>query len=127
MRTTMPESLPEDETREHRIVMEIIVDCYNEEERAMGWYYYLEDHIKFPFHAKCISKRNISPLRHGEVITVIAMGPEEECDHEIFVEVEYQEESLSVPLSQLEGLEIDEISREAIKDWHYWVGRGYHF
>ena len=55
------------------------------------------------------------------------MGSEEECDHEIFVEVEYQEESLSVPLSQLEGLEIDKVSSEAIKDWHYWVGRGYHF
>jgi hypothetical protein len=123
----MPESVPEDEIREHRIVMEIIVDCYNEEERAMGWYYYLEDQIKFPFQARCLSKRNISPLKYGEVIMVIAMGPEEECDHEIFVEVEYQEESLSVPLSQLEGLEIDEVSSEAIKDWHYWVGRGYHF
>jgi len=34
----------EEKDREERIIMEIIVDAYDEEERAMGWYYYLEDH-----------------------------------------------------------------------------------
>ncbi len=33
-------------SREHRIDMEIIVDAYNEDERAMGWYYYLEDTLR---------------------------------------------------------------------------------
>jgi hypothetical protein len=107
--------------------MEIIVDCYNEVERAMGWYYYLEDHLNFPFRAKCISKRRVSPLKQDEMVEVTAMAPEEECEHEIFVDVQYQEESLAVPLSQLEGLEVDDITREAIEDWHYWVGRGYQF
>ena len=30
-----------DEIREERISMEAVVDAYNEDERAMGWYYYL--------------------------------------------------------------------------------------
>jgi endonuclease I len=30
-----------DENREERIDMEVVVDAYDEEERAMGWYYYL--------------------------------------------------------------------------------------
>ncbi|MDX2255539.1 MAG: calcium-binding protein, partial [Pseudanabaenaceae cyanobacterium bins.39] len=30
-----------DPIREHRIDYEIIVDAYDEAERAMGWYYYL--------------------------------------------------------------------------------------
>jgi hypothetical protein len=123
----MLKSIPIDETREHRIAMQIIVDCYNEEEQAMGWYCYLEDHLNFPFQAKCITKRRISPLKPGQVVEVTAMADEEECEHDIFVEVEYQEESLAVPLSQLEGIEIDDVSREAIEDWHYWVGRGYQF
>ena len=38
-----------DKTREHRIKMEIIVDCYDEAEQAMGWYYYLDDKLNFPF------------------------------------------------------------------------------
>jgi hypothetical protein len=32
----------------HRINMEMVVDAYNEEERAMGWYYYLEDRLHLP-------------------------------------------------------------------------------
>jgi hypothetical protein len=35
-------SVEYDESREKRIEMEIIVDAYNEEEQAMGWYYYLD-------------------------------------------------------------------------------------
>ncbi len=35
--------------REHRIEMEVVVDAYNEEERAMGWYCYLEEQLTFPF------------------------------------------------------------------------------
>jgi len=31
-----------DPEREKRIDMEIVVDAYNQQERAMGWYYYLE-------------------------------------------------------------------------------------
>jgi hypothetical protein len=30
--------LPTDKTRERRITMEIVVDAYTENERAMGWY-----------------------------------------------------------------------------------------
>ena len=32
-----------DKTREERIYMEAIVDAHDPEERAMGWYYYLDD------------------------------------------------------------------------------------
>ena len=35
--------------REERITMEIIVDAYDSEEQAMGWYYYLDRDAEFPF------------------------------------------------------------------------------
>ena len=38
--------------REHRIEMEVVVDAYNEEERAMGWYCYLEESLAFPFEGR---------------------------------------------------------------------------
>lgn len=45
--------------------MEIIVDAYGPEEQALGWYYYLEGTLQFPFTAHCIARRAISPLiRH---------------------------------------------------------------
>jgi len=49
--------IKENKERERRIDMEIVVDAYNEVERAMGWYYYLQDGLKFPFKARCIQKR----------------------------------------------------------------------
>jgi hypothetical protein len=46
--------------------MEIVVDAYNKEERAMGWYSYLEDKLNFPFLTRCIQERPVSPLRVGD-------------------------------------------------------------
>jgi hypothetical protein len=51
-----------DEEREARILMEIVVDAHDEEERAMGWYCYLQDTLSFPFVTRCINDRAISPL-----------------------------------------------------------------
>lgn len=113
--------------REHRIDMEIIVDAYDEVERAMSWYYYLEDKLHFPFKAKCIADRCTSPLVEGEIVQVEGMPPEDECTHEMFVEVSWQGRKLAVPLSQLKALKVDSETRQAIEDWHYWVARGYQF
>jgi hypothetical protein len=41
-----------DPVREDRIHNEAIVDTYGPEEQAMGWYYYLERKIRFPFQAR---------------------------------------------------------------------------
>ena len=56
--------------REDRIQMEIVVDAYGPEEQAMGWYYYLEEKLTFPFRAKCIAERRISPLREGDKVVL---------------------------------------------------------
>ncbi len=55
-----------DPVREERIQNEAIVDTYGPEEQALGWYYYLENQIKFPFAARCIASNVVSPLRKGE-------------------------------------------------------------
>ena len=54
-----------DPVREDRIHNEAIVDA-RPEEQAMSWYYYLEGKISFPFQAKCVAAKIISPLRKGE-------------------------------------------------------------
>lgn len=117
----------ENKVREHRIDMEIIVDAYGEIEHAMGWYYYLEDKLNFSFKARCVAERRTSPLAEGQVVRVEAMAPEDECMHEMFVEVCWQGRKLAVPLSQLEALKVDDETRQATEDWHYWVKRGYEF
>jgi calcium binding protein len=113
--------------RERRIANEIVVDAYTESERAMGWYYYLENRLHFPFRARCISERSISPLERGEQVSVVGMAPEDECMREVFVRIRWGRRSLDVPLLQLEPRQADPETRQGVGDWHYWVGQGYIF
>jgi hypothetical protein len=117
-----------DPEREQRITMEIVVDAYDPQERAMGWYYHLQDQLRFPFTATCIDKRPISPLRVKDEVEVIGMPGEEECEHEMFVTIRWEKEGLAVPLSQLKPIGVThKQTKQAIEDWHYWVKMGYEF
>lgn len=113
--------------RERRIEQEIVVDAYNEEERALGWYYYLEDKLKFPFKARCVLLRPVSPLKKGEEIEVLGMAPEDDCMREMFVLVRFAGRKLGVPLVQLDPMKPDKATREAMGDWGYWAAMGYVF
>lgn len=114
-----------DEEREERIHMEIIVDAYSPEEQAMGWYTYLSDTLQFPFTARCVARRAISPLEPGDEVEAVGIAPDEECQHEMFVLIRWHPHPLAVPLMQLEGIHVDEETQQAIEDWHYWVNQGY--
>jgi hypothetical protein len=116
-----------DAERDERITMEIVVDAYGAEEQAMGWYYYLQDTLQFPFTATCVTKRRTSPLKEGKVVEVMGMASTDDCEHEMFVEVEWDGDILAVPLIQLEATDVDEETQQAIEDWHYWVKQGYEF
>jgi hypothetical protein len=117
--------IPEDPERENRILHEAVVDCYGEEERAMGWYYYLDDRLSFPFKARCIARRATSPLAVGETVRVLRLADEEECLSEVMAEIKHGAEALAVPLAQLSCLSRDEDTVRGVEDWHYWVARGY--
>jgi hypothetical protein len=58
---------------------EAIVDANGPEEQVMGWYYYFDDEIRFPFQAKCIAPKVVSPFRKGETVEVQGMAPEDAC------------------------------------------------
>jgi hypothetical protein len=116
---------PRDEEREDRIQMEIVVDAYGPEEQAAGWYVYLDENLRFPFLARCVAERAVSPLRLGDEVEVVGMAPEEECAHEMLVLMPWERRTLAVPLSQLDALVTDEQTGRAIEDWRYWVDRGY--
>jgi hypothetical protein len=112
----------QDAERDERITMEIVVDCYDESEQMMGWYYYLDDTMLFPFTAVCTSKRRSSPIKEGAIVEVIGMAPGDDCEREMFVEIAWDDDTLAVPLSQLEAPDADAKTQQAIADWHYWVG-----
>ena len=116
-----------DPNREDRIHNEAIVDAYGAEERAMGWYYYLENQLHFPFQARCIAANIVSPLSKGETVEVLNMAPEESCSADMLVLIRWQARKLAVPLSQLAAVVADQSTADAIGDWHYWLAQGYLF
>ena len=97
------------------------MDAYGPEEQATGWYYYLNDKIRFPFQAKCIATRVISPLRKGETVEVQPMAPDDACSADMLVLVRWKGRTVGAPLSQLATVDPNESTAEAIGDWHYWV------
>jgi len=113
--------------REERIHNEGIVDAYGPEEQALGWYYYLENKIQFPFAARCIASKVVSPLRKGETVEVRGLVPEDSCAHDMLVLIRWHGRNVAVPLSQLTAIDADESTLEAIGDWHYWLAQGYCF
>lgn len=113
--------------RENRIHEEIIVDAYGPQEQAMGWYYYLEEKLRFPFQAQCIASVPTSPLRKGESVEIRKMAPEDSCSADMLVMTHWSNRNFAVPLSQLKPIGVDESTRQAIEDWHYWIAQGYCF
>jgi hypothetical protein len=105
--------------REDRILFNIVVDAFNATERAMGWYYYLEEALQLPFKARCSCIRATSPLKISQEVEVVSMADEDDCMSEVFVLVKFGKSKLAVPLAQLECVIADEGTRQAIADWHY--------
>ncbi len=92
----------------------------------MGWYYYLDAKIRFPFQAKCIATTVVSPLRKEETVQVQRMAPEDACSSDIVL-IRWHGRTMAVPLSQLVATDPDQSAAEAIGDWHYWVAQGHCF
>jgi hypothetical protein len=113
---TLRESDPERDQR----ISDIFVDCYSEDEEAMAWYYYLDEQLGFPFKARCVVRRSVSPLKVGDEVKVLGMAPEKECGREMFVLIRRGSGKLAVPLVQLEPVEADAKTVEAVGDWRYW-------
>lgn len=111
--------IAKDDAREKRIQNEIIVDAYGPEEQATAWYTVLDDTLHFPFPAKCVAVRAISPLELGEEVEVVGMAPDAECEHDMFVLIGWNRRRFAVPLSGLPEFfrrgETWELSRQLVK------------
>jgi hypothetical protein len=117
----------QDPIREDRIHNEAIADANGPEEQVMGWHCYLDDKIRFPFQAKCIAATIVSPLRKGGTVEVQRMAPEDGLLRRYARADPLAGPDHGVPLSQLAAVDPDDLTAEAIADWHYWVAQGYCF
>lgn len=113
-----------DDAREERIKRDILGDATGPQEQALAWYAYLKDTLRFPFLARCVARRAISPIEPGAELEILSIAPAEECRHEMFVLTRWRPHALAIPLMQVEGIHADEATYRAIEDWRYWVSRG---
>jgi hypothetical protein len=124
-------SVERNENREHRIETEIIVDAEDKEDRAMGWYYYLDDTLNVPFMANWTKKSRKTSTVEEKKVEVLGMAPDDECLKDMYVEVVYpngnDEDVFTAKLSEIVAIDTDDETLEAIADWHYWIARGYKF
>jgi hypothetical protein len=117
--------------REERIKTEIIADAEEKEDRAMAWYDYLDDSLNFPFMGKWTKKGRKTSAPQPKEVEVLGMAPDDECEKDMFVEVVYpdgkDEDVFTARLSEIEVIDADEDTKEALADWQYWLARGYKF
>jgi hypothetical protein len=120
-----------DENRENRIKTEILVDAEDKEERAMGWYYYLDDTLEFPFMGKWKKKNRKTGVIDEKLVEVLGMAPEDDCLKDMYVDVGYiggkDDDIHTAKLSEIEAIDVDEETQQALEDWQYWLGRAYKF
>lgn len=119
-----------DPIREKRIDYEIVVDAYDAEEKAIGWYYYLADKISFPFLAKWKKTNKKTGAIAEKEVEVIDMASADDCERSMYVEVAYideKDDTFTAKLSDIEAIAPDADTAEAISDWKYWVDMGYEF
>ena len=116
--------MPFDEARENRITYEVVVDCYDDEEIRMGWYYYLERKLDFPFTAEWFAGGRSKTAQ----VEVIDMADEDACKTNMLVEIKYRdgdlEDVFTVPLLEIKLLGDHAEREEAITDWQYWLDQG---
>jgi hypothetical protein len=112
-----------DEEREERIKMRVLIDTYTPEEQAYSWHAYLDDVMDFPFEARCSTEREESPLKEGETVQVVGMSSTEPTLSQQYVTVEWLNRDLGIPLEQLDPVDVDDDTKQAIEDWQYWLER----
>ncbi len=112
-----------DREREKRLDYEVFVDAYTKEEQALCWYYYLENKITFPFQARW----------GNEIVEVTDMDEDSEeagsdlrqldsarCKLNVLYREGDMEDIFPVLVTELEPVNADEKTQEAIADLRYW-------
>ena len=60
-----------DPTRHDRILDEILVDCYNEQDvELMSWYYYMTDNLEFPVDVTVRFRGGATEIKPAQIVGI---------------------------------------------------------
>ena len=113
------------EKYEEKLYDEILVDCKDEYEQNMSWFYYVQDELEFPFEASIkLRKRNGGEIiKRVKVLDLSTDDSNFDRNFEIKVDIEFDEYIIETPMSKLEDIEANENTIEIIEIWKYWTKR----
>ena len=115
-----------DTNHQHRIDYEILVDCYDEYEQAIGWTIYLLENIECPFQAQYIGELEL-PVYPNEYFTVLCITNSEHDDledleyFEAWVEIDVGHNVYEIPLADLKTIDASDKTVQAVEDWKYYI------
>jgi len=84
------------------------VDANGPEEQVVGWYYYVDDKIRFPFSGQVHRSQNRFAAQEGGNRRSPAHGTEDACSGDMLVLICWHDRTMAVPLSQLVAIDPDE-------------------
>ncbi|MEM6263642.1 MAG: calcium-binding protein [Bacteroidota bacterium] len=108
-----------------KLYSEILVDCHDEDEQNMSWYYYCQDELEFPFEANIELKKRKggTVVKQVNVLNLSTDDSDFDRSFDLKVEIELNEYVIGVPISQLTDIKATEATIETINIWNYWNKR----
>lgn len=102
---------------------EITVDCYDEAEANMGWYYFMAESMEFPFMAKAkIKKRNGTTEERSVEVIGNATDADRFGGEEFYVNVDYEGVLMKVEIRDLQPIDASENTLRTLAVWRYGKG-----
>lgn len=102
----------------------VIVDCHDQYEQKMSWYYYLRDELEFPFIAYAVVE-SIEEKSNALVsvrIDVQSLADESSIDNYlgIMIRAVYKGYIMKFPLSEIIDIRASKKVKDAVSLWKYW-------
>ncbi len=111
-----------DEEMRYKIDYEIIVDAYDDDEQSMGWYYFFEETLEFPFTALAQLKKRDGTTETKRVKIIGLASKETGFMNEDFnLDMEQGQYIRPVAYATLSEFKASEETLEAFQIWDfYW-------
>lgn len=107
---------------QYKIDYEIVVDCYDDYEIAVGWITTMNDDIEFPFTAMAQLKRKDGSIEQ-KTVQIIGLVSDEDDFHgnDFFLNMEHGEYIVPIAYSQLTNIVASEQTLDLFQCWNHWI------
>ncbi len=105
-----------------KIDNEILVDCLDDYEVAVGWITTMNDEIDFPFTATAELKKKDGSSEH-KTVQIVGLKSDEDDFHgnDFYLNMEHGEYIVPITYSKLTNIVASEQTLELFQCWNQWI------